>query len=123
MQIIADCEGGLKRYQIIDAYFKNQAVIFESARSPQGALPTLIDIANKTTGISGDKVKACITDKSKVEAIQRSEDGAIKMGIDSTPTILIDGKILKLAPTQSLGIDTMKPTLDKAIAAKTRKKK
>ena len=123
MQVIADCEGGMKRYQLIDAFFKNQALIFRSAQSPGGALAYLTSVANQTTGINSDKIKACLADPSKITAIQNSENGAVKLGINSTPTILIDGKIVKLAPTQELDFNAIKPGIDHALLAKAKKRK
>ena len=121
MQVIADCEGGSKRFKLIETYFAHQNDIFKNARANGGVLEYLITLANKTTGISKTKINACLQDQSKIEAITASEKSAQKLGIDSTPTLVINGKILKVSETTELDYKAVSTGINQALAAKHKK--
>lgn len=93
LQVLADCAGP-KRYELIDEFFAKQDLIFAAAKSQSGPLSAALRIA-KTKGLNDDVAKACLNDDAMIEKVRNiAENGAITYNINSTPSFIMNGKLL-----------------------------
>lgn len=105
--MIAHCAGP-------DRYFGVLALLFRSQDKWAGAKDPLAEIKRqvKFAGISDEKVDACLKDQQLANAIQaRAQDANKKFGIDGTPTIMVDGKVV---PGGAVSYETLEDVLNKA---------
>lgn len=102
--LLARCAGKDKYFPVVDAIFKNQQQAFAD---PRGTLETIA----KSVGMSEQQFNACVSDEKAVQALNdRVERNAKDNHVDSTPTFVVDGKML------TPGYHSL-PELDAAIAA------
>ncbi|MET0273901.1 MAG: DsbA family protein [Phenylobacterium sp.] len=86
--LIARCAGPTKYFAVVDGLFRSQV------RWSEGNIkPVFLDVAAKQGGLTEAQVNACLADQSAVEALGARIEKAIKVDkIDSTPTLLVNGK-------------------------------
>ena len=102
--LLARCAGKDKYFPVVDAIFKNQQQAFAD---PRGTLETIA----KSVGMSEQQFNACVSDEKAVQALNdRVERNAKDNHVDSTPTFVVNGKML------TPGYHSL-PELDAAIAA------
>lgn len=108
--LLARCVGKDKYFQVVDAVFREEADLLESGRGKEEH-DRLLKVA-QTAGLNEDQFNACVgNDAALTDFNDRTDKTARDNNIDSTPTFVINGKVLT-------GYQDM-PTLDKAIADAT----
>ncbi len=91
--MISHCSGE-RYYTFLDTFFHSQQN-WEHATNPLAALKTIAQIG----GMSGDKVDACLADKALLgKILARKEDAEKLYGIHTTPSFLINGKLVTEVP-------------------------
>lgn len=124
LQVIADCAGGTKKYEIIDEFYRNQDQIFQAANSPNGALRYALKLAKDKTGLDENKAKKCLQDSKMIDKVMEvSEFGTKKYKVSSTPSLLINGKNIDPAGTTPFTIQFISSQIDKALNTKPAKAK
>jgi protein-disulfide isomerase len=105
--LLARCAGKDKYFQVIDAVFREEAELLESGRGGEER-DRLVKVA-QTAGLTEDQFNACVSNDAALNDFNaRTDKTARDNNIESTPTFVVNGKILT-------GYQDM-PTLDKAIA-------
>lgn len=106
---LARCAGEDQYYNVIDDLFAAQANILNLARSGgdiEGALRTLAS----SYGIEGDGFTGCLSNQEVTYAISESVMKGDSQGVNSTPTVFINGE--KLQGYDWRTADGMKALLD-----------
>lgn len=89
---IARCAGKDKYFPFVTALYKNQQTW---AQGEGSAAQRLFDMA-KQVGFTKDSFNACLGNKDVIDHIQQSrKTGSEDYGVNSTPTIFVNGKKLK----------------------------
>jgi protein-disulfide isomerase len=89
--LLARCAGHDKYLDVVEQVFRAQPEIYQS----QDLKPIFVRIA-KANGLSEAQLDACITDKPAIDALNARVDHAANVDkIDSTPTLVANGKALK----------------------------
>jgi protein-disulfide isomerase len=102
--LMARCAGRDKYFKVTDAIYTQQAQVYQQPRQ------TLLGIA-KSVGLSEAQFNACVSDQTALAALNaRVETYATHYFIQSTPTFVINGKVMEA------GYHTL-PELDAVIAA------
>jgi protein-disulfide isomerase len=103
--LMARCAGKDKYFSVIDAIFHDQMAIVQSG-DVRGGLERIGEAA----GLSDTQFNACINDDNAIKALnQRVQTYVTQDNVNSTPTFVINGKMLVGEPTEA--------SLDAAIAA------
>jgi protein-disulfide isomerase len=85
--MLARCVPPDRYFAFIDAVYRDQAS-WMGAHDPEEALASIARLA----GVSEDKIKSCLADKSAQDAVVADAYTAQKSyGVDSTPTFFING--------------------------------
>ncbi|TAN75046.1 MAG: DsbA family protein, partial [Magnetospirillum sp.] len=88
--MIAHCAGPERYYGLLGLIMEHQ----EKWMNAQDKLAELKKLA-KLAGLGEDKVDACLKRQDLADAINaRAKDAYDRMGVDSTPSFIIDGKVL-----------------------------
>ncbi len=91
VSVMARCIDNDKAYfAFVDQIFKTQQVWAESS-DPKGIILKSLGFA----GVSQEMAEKCLANKQLVDKINQSRDNAGKLGVHSTPTLMINQKILK----------------------------
>lgn len=108
--MVARCAGQRKYFGMIDILFRNQ----EKWAKSQTPLVEIERIA-RFAGLSREDVGACLNDRALMEGIQqRAKDANQRYGIDSTPSFIIGGVLVKGAQP----LERFREVLDQALAKK-----
>jgi protein-disulfide isomerase len=85
--LTARCAGPGKYFKVVDEVFRSQA------RWETGSIkPIFLEIA-KANGLTEDQFNACLTDQKALDGLEaRVKRAAEQDGVQSTPTIFINGK-------------------------------
>ena len=78
-------------------YFRLLSVLMESQESWMTSGNPLVELKKyaKLAGVSSEKVDACLKDQTLASAIEeRAVDAHRKYGIEGTPTLLVNGKVV-----------------------------
>lgn len=86
--LLAECVPADRYFAMIDMLFQTQQQ-WSRARDPQDSLSK----AGKLLGIDDVKFRACQDDKEALAAIVGERQGAESIGVESTPTLVINGKL------------------------------
>jgi|CXWL01.1.fsa_nt_gi protein-disulfide isomerase len=86
--LLAECVPADRYFAMVDMLFQTQAQ-WSRARDPLDALSK----AGKLLGIDDVKFRACQDDKEALAAIIGERQGAESIGVESTPTLVINGKL------------------------------
>lgn len=101
--LMARCAGHDKYMDVVEQVFRAQPEIFQS----NDVKGVFVRIA-KANGLSEAQLDACLNDKSAVDALNARVDHAEKIDkIDSTPTLIANGKKLKQKPGQEWDFATL----------------
>lgn len=88
--MLARCAGGDKYYPMVELLFQKQKdwVV-------QNPIPPLLSLA-KQAGFTQESFETCLKDQKVLEAIEAVRThGAEKLGVNSTPTFFINGKVMR----------------------------
>ncbi len=89
--LIARCAPRARYFDVIDAFFKGQAAMYES-----GEAAPLFLAAGKAGGLNEAQVKACLADEAAIKALNDRVAGYMeKDKINATPTLLVNGAKLE----------------------------
>ena len=110
--IIARCAGKTNYFKVVEDFFKAQP---EMASGAPGSEPVvvLMRIA-KAYGVDADRFHACLSDERAAQTLGSRLDHAIAAKVDSTPTIIVNGKLVE----PGLGewsLDKISPAIDNAL--------
>lgn len=122
LQVLADCAGGNKRYELIDEFYHQQDLIFAAAKSNAGPLSTALRIA-KNKGLDNDKARACLNDDAMIENVRKiAEFGSLTYNINSTPSFVLNNKHIDDFTDDPHTIDGLSNILDNALKSTTKAK-
>jgi protein-disulfide isomerase len=113
---LARCAGEDNYYDVIDDLFAAQSNVLNLARTGgdiEGALRTLIS----SYGIEGDGFGECLSNQDVTYAIGESVMKGDSQGVNSTPTVFINGE--KLQGYEWRSADGMKALLDSKLGLPT----
>lgn len=106
--MIAHCAGPERYFPLLGLIMDKQGQ-WANSSNPLGELKKLAKLA----GMGDDKVDACLKDQELANAIEaRALDGYRKLGVEATPSILVNGK---LVPGGAVSFDELDKVL-KAVA-------
>jgi protein-disulfide isomerase len=113
--LMARCAGHDKYMDVVEQVFRAQQEIFQS----QDVKSIFVRIA-KANGLSEAQLDACLNDKAAVAALNARIDQAEKVDkIDSTPTLIANGKKLKQTPGQEWDFATLDAQLKSLVGGTT----
>jgi protein-disulfide isomerase len=105
--LLARCAGKDKYFQVVDAVWRQEQDLLEQPNAGPAQRDQLLKVG-ESAGMSDPQINACITNDAALEALnKRVNDSATAAKIDSTPTFVVNGKVLT-------GYEDM-AALDKAI--------
>jgi protein-disulfide isomerase len=88
--MLARCAGPDKYYPMIEVLFQKQ-----DQWAVQQPIPPLTAIA-KQAGFSQEKFESCLSDQKILDGIEATRTrGSEKLGVNSTPTFFVNGKMLR----------------------------
>jgi protein-disulfide isomerase len=88
--MLARCAGKDKYYPMIEVLFAKQ-----NEWAVQQPIPPLTAIA-KQAGFTQEKFEACLSDQKILEGIEATRTrGSEKLGVNSTPTFFVNGKVMR----------------------------
>ncbi len=87
--MVAQCAGKDRYFAVLGLLFKQQEK-WVTATNPKDEIKRIVRLA----GITSDDVDACLTRRDLLTALQdRAKAGNTEFGVDSTPSLVIDGKV------------------------------
>ncbi|MEQ1784272.1 MAG: thioredoxin domain-containing protein [Hyphomonadaceae bacterium] len=90
---VARCSGSKDFFAVLDEAFLRQNTIVEA--SMKGSPIDELNSLGAKFQLSAEQVKSCINDKTIIGRINDVRADAAGKGIDSTPTFMVDGVVLK----------------------------
>ncbi|MFO1162150.1 MAG: DsbA family protein [Reyranellaceae bacterium] len=87
---IAECAPGDRYYGIVDLIFRNQAT-WATGSDPIAELAKPLRIA----GLGENEIKACLANEAKANQVVADYKGGEVLGVNSTPTLFIDGQLYR----------------------------
>ncbi len=111
--MVTHCSGPERYFGVLDLLFRTQEK-WGGAAQPVDEIKHIVAVA----GISPAQVDACLQRQDLMDAIKARADAAnTAYGIDSTPSLVIDGKLY----AGDMSYDALKAKLDEAYAADSKK--
>jgi protein-disulfide isomerase len=110
---IARCAGEDKYYDVIDAFFARQNDILNGAR--QGTAGAVILEVASQFGFTKESVDACFGNQAVIGQIQKSVESGDALGVSSTPTIILNGRMLTGADGRT--VESLSGLIDAELAA------
>jgi protein-disulfide isomerase len=87
---IAECVPKDRYFGVVDLIFRNQPT-WATASDPIAALAKPLRIA----GLGEKEIAACLADEAKTNAVLADYRGGETLGVNSTPTLFIDGQLYR----------------------------
>ena len=85
---VANCIEGKRHFAFLEMLFQNQAT-WARAAEPLKALGNFAKLA----GLSQERFEACVADQAEMDRIiERRQEGADTYGVQSTPTLIVNGE-------------------------------
>ncbi|THD64418.1 DsbA family protein [Phenylobacterium sp.] len=98
--MIARCAGPDKYFTVVDQVFRSQS------RWVQGNIKPIFQEIAAANGLDEARFNACLSDQTAAEAIaKRAQNASDQDGVNSTPTIFINGKKLDNLPQTPAEMD------------------
>ena len=85
--MLANCAGKDREFAVIDVLFQNQ-LQWAGARDPEAELAKI----GRLAGVGEAEFKACMENQALLEKILGERQAGERAGVDSTPTLFINGK-------------------------------
>ncbi|HEY0440364.1 MAG TPA: DsbA family protein [Xanthobacteraceae bacterium] len=89
--MLARCAGEGKYFTVVDALFKQQP----KWAFVQNPIPPLFAIAKEVGGFTEQSFEKCLSDQKLLDGIDETRSGGQKLGVNSTPTFFINGKMFR----------------------------
>ena len=86
--MLARCAGDDKYYALVDVLFQQQ----KQWAFVQNPIPPLLNIA-KQNGFTEQRFEQCLSDQKMLDAIEEVRQRGAKLGVTSTPTFFVNGKL------------------------------
>jgi protein-disulfide isomerase len=102
--LLARCAGPDKYFKVLDEVFRSQP------RWQSGNIKPIFVEIGAANGVSAEQFDACLTDKAAQDALQARIDRNMADGVEVTPTIFVNGKMIPNDKEITLAV------LDEAIA-------
>jgi protein-disulfide isomerase len=90
---LAECAGKDRYFEVVDAMMRGQKEYYAYGESDVFARPVLLRIA-KSFGFDEAAFDKCVMDPAGLKAVNANNTKYLASGIDSTPTIVVNGKQL-----------------------------
>ena len=87
---IAECAGNDKYFGVLDIIFRGQPQ-WATAADPLAELAKPLRIA----GMGESEIKACLANEAMSNAVIKDYQGGEAMGVNSTPTLFINGQLYR----------------------------
>jgi protein-disulfide isomerase len=98
--LLARCAGPEKYFKVVDEVFRSQA------RWQQGNIKPILQEIGVANGIDAAKFDACMQDQAAINAVTaRAQRAAEQDGVNSTPTLFINGKRIENTPQTPADLD------------------
>ena len=98
--LMARCAGPAKYFKVVDEVFRSQP------RWTDGKIKPVLEEIGKANGISEAQFTACLQDQKALDALSLRARRAFETdGVQSTPTIFINGKQLETVPSTPAEMD------------------
>ena len=98
--LMARCAGPAKYFKVVDEVFRSQP------RWESGQIKPVLEEIGKANGVSEARFAACLQDQASLDALSARAQRAFEAdGVDSTPTVFINGKKLEPLPQTPAEMD------------------
>tara|TARA_R100000306_G_scaffold3452_1_gene6247 strand:+ start:4868 stop:5590 length:723 start_codon:yes stop_codon:yes gene_type:complete len=90
--MLARCAPEDQYLDVIDLLFEQQRALFSAMQqgNAQGQFQTIA----RTAGFTDEEFRACMTNQDILQAVEDANDQAVRDGIGSTPSFIINGQML-----------------------------
>jgi protein-disulfide isomerase len=98
--MMARCAGPDKYFKVVDEVFRSQP------RWQQGNIKPILQDIGAANGVDAAKFDACLKDQAAIDAVTaRAQRAAEQDGVNSTPTLFINGKRIENTPLTPADLD------------------
>jgi protein-disulfide isomerase len=98
--LMARCAGPAKYFKVVDEVFRSQP------RWESGKIKPVLEEIGKANGVNEAQFAACLQDQASLDALSARAQRAFEAdGVDSTPTVFINGKKLEPLPQTPAEMD------------------
>ena len=98
--MLARCAGPDKYFKVVDEVFRSQP------RWQQGNIKPILEEIGAANGVDAAKFDACLKDQAAIDAVTaRAQRAAEQDGVNSTPTLFINGKRIENTPQTPADLD------------------
>ena len=98
--MLARCAGPDKYFKVVDEVFRSQP------RWQQGNIKPILEDIGAANGVDAAKFDACLKDQAAIDAVTaRAQRAAEQDGVNSTPTLFINGKRIENTPQTPADLD------------------
>jgi protein-disulfide isomerase len=98
--MVARCAGPDKYFKVVDEVFRSQP------RWQQGNIKPILQDIGAANGVDAAKFDACLKDQAAIDAVTaRAQRAAEQDGVNSTPTLFINGKRIENTPLTPADLD------------------
>ena len=98
--LLARCAGPDKYFKVVDEVFRSQP------RWQQGNIKPILEEIGAANGVDAAKFDACLKDQAAIDAVTaRAQRAAEQDGVNSTPTLFINGKRIENTPQTPADLD------------------
>ena len=106
--LMARCAGPGRYFKVVDEVFRSQS------RWEAGTIKPVLAAIGKANGLNEVAFEACLKDQAALDALTARVGRASEDGVDSTPTLAINGKILPSTPMTPAALDAAIAAASKA---------
>jgi protein-disulfide isomerase len=116
--LVARCAGPAKYFKVVDEIYRSQP------QWQEGQIKGVLQVIAAGAGVDEAHFNACLQDQAAIEAVNARSQRAEQDGVDSTPTVFVNGKKLDKLPQTPAEMDaviaaaTPKAPASKAAGAK-----
>jgi protein-disulfide isomerase len=98
--LLARCAGRDKYFKVVDEVFRSQP------RWQQGNIKPILGEIGAANGVDAAKFDTCLKDQAAIDAVTaRAQRAAEQDGVNSTPTLFINGKRIENTPQTPADLD------------------
>jgi len=97
--LMARCAGPDKYFKVVDEVFRSQP------RWQSGSIKPILQEIGAANGLDAAKFNACLQDQAAIDAVTARAERAQEDGVNSTPTLFINGKRIENVPLTPADLD------------------